>query len=139
MVEKIVVTRDEVIHFPWLDTSWVYVYFTQDDVTKHPFFSRMLIAALRHGIRETTGQDFKDMTVEENYLFVKYNSNDIIPILKNACDWLVKNVQVKDPTNPKSKFFLDHKDLYLAFLSETKTILEEKKYIYYFQRVDGMN
>ena len=139
MIEKIVVTRDEVMHYPWLDTTWVYVYYTQDEVTKNPLFPRMWTAVLRHGIRETTGKDFKDMTVEGSYLFIKYDSNDIIPILKTACDWLLKNVQVKDPTNPKSKFFLDHKDVYFAFLSETKTILEEKKYIYYFQRVDGMN
>lgn len=139
MVEKITVSRDEILHFPWLDHTWVYVYYTQDEVTATPLFPQLLIALLRYGIRKTTGKDCKDITVEGSYLFIKHDTNEIVDILVDACDWLLKYAYIKDPTSPKGTFFEAHKDLYFAFLAETKKTLEEKKYTYYFQRVDGMN
>lgn len=139
MVEKITVSRDEVLHYPWLDHTWVYVHYTQDAVTKTPLFQHLLKSLLRHGIKETTGKDFEDMIFEGNYLFIKYDTNEIVKILINACEWLVKYVYIKDPTSPKGAFFEEHKALFFAFLEETKKILEEKTYTYYYQSVDGMN
>ena len=139
MVEKITVSRDEVLHYPWLDHTWVYVHYTQDAVTKTPLFQHLLKALLRHGIKETTGKDFEDMTFDSNYLFIRYESNEIIDIVRNACDWLLQYLHFKDPASPDAQFYEKHKDLFTAFLTETKKILEEKTYTYYYQSVDGMN
>lgn len=139
MIEKITVSRDEVQHYPWLDHTWVYVYYTQDVVTKTPQFQELLMALLRYGIKKTTGADFKNITAEGNYLFIQYDTNEIVDIVKNACEWLLKNVKVKDPASPKGQFVLENKDRLKAFLMETKKILEEKTYTYYYQSVDGMN
>ena len=139
MVEKIIVSRDETIHFPWLDHTWVYIHFTQNEITTSPMFQRLLKALLRYGIKETTGQDFKAISFQSYTLFIQHDKDDIIPILKNACEWLLKYVYVNDPTSPKGAFFEEHKALFFALLEDTKKILEEKTYTYYFQRVDGMN
>ena len=139
MVEKITVSRDEVRHFPWLDHTWVYVHYTQDAVTKTPEFQKLLMALLRYGIEKTTGTKFENMTAESDYIFIQYDTNEVVDILKNACDWLLRYVKVNDPTSPKGAFFEEHKDLFFSFLEETKKILEEKTYTYYFQSVDGMN
>ena len=139
MVEKIIVSRDEVLHYPWLDHTWVYVYYIQDAVTKTPQFQKLLKAFLRHGIREATGKEFDAITAESNYLFIQYETNEIVDILQNACDWLMKNARMKDPSSPQGQYFLENKDLLYTFLIETKKILEEKTYKYDFQSVDGMN
>jgi acyl-CoA synthetase (AMP-forming)/AMP-acid ligase II len=78
---------------------------------------------LRYGIKETTGKDFENMIFEGDYLFIKYDTNEIVKILINACEWLVKYVYIKDPTSPKGAFFEEHKALFFAFLEETKKIL----------------
>ena len=139
MVEKIVVSRDEVLHYPWLDHTWVYVYYTQNAVTKTPQFQKLLKAFLRYGIRKTTGKEFDGITAESDYLFIQYDTNEIVDILKNACDWLMKHARIKDPSSPQGKYILENKDLLHAFLIETKKILEEKTYRYFYQCVDGMN
>ena len=139
MVEKIIVSRHEVLHYPWLDHTWVYVYYIQDAVTKTPQFQKLLKAFLRYGIRETTGKEFDAITAESDYLFIQYDTNEIVDILRNACDWLMKNARIKDPSSPKGQYILKHKDLLDTFLIEMKKILEEKTYKYDFQSVDGMN
>lgn len=139
MVEKIVVSRDEVLHYPWLDHTWVYVYYIQNVVTKTPQFQKLLKAFLRYGIQKTIGKEFDAITAESNYLFIRYDTNEIVDILKNACDWLMKNASVKDPASPQGRYILENKDLLHTFLIEMKKILEEKTYQYYFQRIDGMN
>ena len=139
MVEKIIVSRYEILHFPWLDHTWVYVYVAQNGVTETPMFRRLLKALLRHGIKETTGKDLEKIRFEGVYLFIQYDRDEILDMLKNACDWLLKYVQIKDPTSPKGAFFEEHKDLFFALLAEMKQILEEKTYTYYYQSVDGMN
>ena len=115
MVEKITVSRDEVRHYPWLDHTWVYVYYTQDAATKTPAFQKLLKAFLRYGIRETTGAEFKSVTAEGNYLFIKHDTNEIVDILKNACEWLLKYAKVKDPTSPKGQFVLENMDRLYTF------------------------
>ena len=30
MVEKIIVSRDEVLHYSWLDHTWVYIYYPKN-------------------------------------------------------------------------------------------------------------
>ena len=139
MVEKMVVSRDEVLRYPWLDRTWVYVYYTQDTVTKTPRFQKLLKAFLRYGIRETTGEEFDAITAESNYLFIQYDTNEILDILRSACDWLMENARVKDPSSPQGRYILENKDLLHTFLIEMKRILEGKAYEYYFQSVDGMN
>ena len=139
MVEKIDIFRDEVLHYPWLDHTWVYVHYGKNEVTSSPMFLRLLAALFKYGIKETTGKAFDD--VENNgYLFIKYDTDEIIPILRSACDWLLNcGLMVKDPTTQKGRFFEEHKEIFFTFLRETKQILEEKKYNYYYQSVDGMN
>ena len=139
MVEKIVVFRDEVLHYPWLDHTWVYVHYTQDAVTKTPQFQKLLKAFLRYGIREATGKQFDAITAESDYLFIRYDTDEIISILQNACDWLMKHVRIKDPSSPQGQYILKNKDRLHTFLLEMKQSLERKTYTYYFQRVDGMN
>ena len=140
MVEKITVTRDEVIHFSWLDHTWVYIYFDNNELFKNKLFTRLLVALFKYGIKETTGKSFDGITNEGSYLFIKYDTNEIIDILKTACSWLLDgNMVVKEPDSEKGKFFMENKTGYASFVQETLKILEEKKYKYYFQRVDGMN
>ena len=139
MIEKIIVSRDEVLHYPWLDHTWVYVYYMQNAVTKTSQFQKLLKAFLRYGIRAVTGKEFNAITAESNYLFIQYDTNEIVGILQNACDWLLKHVGVKDPSSPQGKYILENKDLLYTFLTEMKKNLEEKNYHYYFQRVDGLN
>ena len=139
MVEKIVVSRDEVLHYPWLDHTWVYIHYDQNTVTKTPRFQNLLKAFLRHGIQKTTGREFDAITAESDYLFIQADTNEIVDILKDACDWLMKNAKIKDPSSPEGQYVLENKELLHTFLTETKKILEEKTYQYYFQRTDGMN
>ena len=140
MIEKITVSRDEVLHYPWLDHTWVYVYFTENDITKNPVFAKMLEMFLRRGLSAAEGKKFEALMIERNYVFIKYDTDKIIDILKNACSWLSKqNWTVKDPTTPVGAFFIKNKDVLAAFWEETEKIITEKKYHYFYQSMDGMN
>lgn len=140
MVEKITVSRDEVIHYPWLDHTWVYVHYTANAVTANPLFGKVLVALFKYGIREATGKTIKRMNCDNGYLFVEYDTDEIIDILKKACQWLQTcGLYVKDTASPKGAFFEAHRAQYMTLLEETGKLLEEKKYKYFFQRVDGMN
>ena len=140
MVEKITVSRDEVIHFSWIDHTWVYIHYTKNSLTKNPLFARAVKALLKLGILETTGQKYENISMEDGYVFIRHDTDEIVEILKNATKWLVNsNLCVKDPDHPLGKFFLENKSLFYEFFDETNDILERKAYRYYFQRVDGMN
>ena len=140
MIEKIEVSRDEDLHYSWIDHTWVYIYYTKNPLTKDPLFARGVKALLKRGILETTGQKFESISVEDRYVFIRYDTDEIVEILKNAASWfLTENVYVKDPEHPLGMFFLENKSMFYEFFAETKDILERKAYRYYFQRVDGMN
>ena len=140
MVEKITVSRDEVIHYEWLDHTWVYIYYDNNERFKDKLFVKLLTALFKRGIEAATGKPFAGITPEGSYLFIKYDTDEIINILKTVCNGLLTDkIYVKDSDSELGKFFDKHKTSYLCFAKETLTILEEKKYKYYFQRVDGMN
>ena len=140
MVERITVSRDEVLYYPWIDHTWVYVYYTQTPLTRDPLFSKIIKVLLKRGIAETTGKKFEGISVEKGYVFIRYDTNEIIEILKNAARWfLTGNLYAKDPRSPIGAFFTKNKSAFYEFFNETKDILERKAYKYYFQCVDGMN
>ena len=140
MIEKITVSRDEVLHYSWIDHTWVYLHYTKTPLTTDPLFSRGVKALLKLGIQKTTGQDFDGIITEDGYVFIQYGTDEIIDILKNAATWLVTNhITVKDPQHPLGKFYLENTPAFQAFFDETRSILEAKTYRYFFQCVDGMN
>ena len=138
MVEKITVSRDEVLHYSWLDHTWVYIYYPKNSITKNPLFKHFLKMILKRGISEAAGNRFDGLIIEDGYVFIKYDTNKIIEILKNACSWILKrNLIHKDPTSLEGAFFTENKEVFNAFWEETKKMLEEKKYRYFYQCVDG--
>lgn len=140
MVERIVISRDEVLHYPWLDHTWVYVYFAENPTTKNVIFAKILEMLFTRGVSAARGQKFEGLLVEANHVFIKYNTDKIIDILKGACSWVLKsNWTVKDPTSRIGAFFIENRETFTAFFEETKKMLEEKTYKYYYQSVDGMN
>lgn len=140
MVEKIIVSRDEVWRYPWLDHTWVYVYYTRNSITKDPIFSKLLKMFIKHGIETVTGQEFENIIMEDGYVFIQYDTDDIVDILKNTASWyLTYKPYAKNPESPAGKFFTENKSMFYDFFDETKNILEGNTYKYYFQRVDGMN
>ena len=140
MVEKIIVSRDEVLHYPWLDHTWVYIYYRKNSITNNSFFSYFLNMILKRGISEVTGKKFEDLLILEDYVFIKYDTNEVVKIFKKACSWILnRNLKAKDPTTPAGAFFTENKEAFNAFWKETKKILEDKKYKYFYQRTDGRN
>ena len=140
MVEKITVSRDEVFRYPWLDHTWVYIHYTKNPLTKNPLFSKILKMLLERGIQITTGQKFDRIIMEGGYVFIQYDTDDIVDILKNAASWfLTGNLYAKDPKSSIGKFFVENKSIFYDFFDETKDILKRKTYKYYFQSIDGMN
>ena len=107
-------------------------------MTKDPLFSKIIKMLLERGISETTGQKFESIIMEDGYVFIKYNTDEIIDIIKNACSWFLKqNLTVKSPESSIGKFYMENKDSIYAFFAETMEIMEKKAYKYYFQSVDG--
>ena len=140
MVERITVSRNEVLHYPWLDRTWVYVHYDKTSIVKESIFKDLLRMLFKRGIREVIGRKFEGIIIEDDYIFIKYDTDEIIEIIKKACDWVfASDLTVKDPTSPKGKFFLENRSKIYLFLEETKKILEEKTYKYFYQCVDGMN
>ena len=138
MVKKIEVSRDEVLHYPWVDHTWVYIYCDKNEVTANPMFGRLLKALFKYGIKATTGKPFDGIEWQDDYLFVQHKTNEIIDILKDACRWILTcGLVVNDPTSDKGIFFEKNREIYFEILRETYKILEEKQYKYFFQRVDG--
>ena len=131
MVEKIVISRDEVLHYPWLDHTWVYVYFAENPTTKNVIFAKILEMLFTRGVRAAGGQKFEGLLVEANCVFIKHNTDKIIDILKSACSWVLKrNFTVKDPTSRIGAFFIENRETFTAFFEETMKMLEEKNYKY---------
>ena len=140
MVDKITVSRDEVLHYSWLDSTWVYVYYTKSTITNNPLFAKLLRMILKRGISEVVGQKFEGLIIEDGYVFIKYDTDEIIEILKRACSWIInQNLTPKDPTSAEGAFFNENKFLFSYFWEETKLILESEKYRYFYQCVDGRN
>ena len=140
MVDKITVSRDEVMHYSWLDSTWVYVYYPKSAITKNPLFAKLLRMILKRGISEVVGQKFEGLIIEDGYVFIKYDTDEIIEILKRACSWIInQNLTPKDPASTDGAFFNENKSLFASFWEETRQILESKKYRYFYQRVDGRN
>ena len=140
MVEKITVSRDEVLHYPWIDHTWVYVHFTEDATTKNPIFASLLASFLNRGVNAVGGEGFEDLTVERGYVFIRSDSDKSVDVLKRACSWiLTRNWTVKKPEAPLGAFFIENKELFTAFWTETLKMLENKDYRYFYQCVDGMN
>ena len=140
MVEKIIVSRDEVLNYPWIDHTWVYIYYSKNSITKNPLFTHLLEIILRRGMREVMGKKFDGLIIEDGYVFIDYDTNEIIEILKNACSWILnQNLMPKDPTSLDGAFFTENKGAFNAFWEETKKILEDKKYKYFYQCTDGRN
>ena len=140
MVEKIIVSRDEVLHYPWLDYTWVYIYYPKNSITKNSFFSYFLNMILKRGISEVTGKKFEDILIQDDYVFIKYDTNEVVKILNKACSWILnRNLAPKDPTTPAGVFFTENKETFDSFWEETRKIFKEKTYKYYYQCVDGMN
>lgn len=138
MVEKIEISRDEVLYYPWIDHTWVYIHYTKNSVTQDPLFSRAIKALFKFGIEKTTGKKFEGIRVDDNYIFIQYKTDEIIEILRNAVLWLSNdNVYVKKPEHPVCKFFLENKSMIYELVYETKDILDRKAYKYYYQCVDG--
>ena len=42
MVEKITVSRDEIIHFSWLNDTWVNIFFDNNELFKNKLFVKLL-------------------------------------------------------------------------------------------------
>ena len=140
MVDKITVSRDEVLHYSWIDSTWVYVYYTKSIITNNPLFAKLLRMILKRGISEVVGQKFEGLIIEDGYVFIKHDTDEIIEILKRACSWIInQNLKPKDPTSTDGAFFNENKSLFASFWEETKLILESKKYRYFYQCVDGRN
>ena len=140
MVEKITVSRDEVLHYSWVDHTLVYMHYTRNSMTKNPLFSKIIKMLLKRGILETTGQKLESIITEDGYVVVQCDTDVIVDTLKKVALWfLTSNLYVKDTQHPVGKFFLENKNLFHEFFYETKDILERKAYKYYFQRVDGMS
>ena len=140
MIEKITVSRDEVLHYSWIDHTWVYVHYTKNSITKNPLFSKIIKMLLKRGMLETTGKKIESIIIEDGYVFIKYDTDEIIEILKNASLWIItSNLQVKDPLSPIGKFFLENKNIFYEFFDETSNILEHQTYEYYFKSVDGLD
>ena len=140
MVAKIIVSRDEVLHYPWLNHTWVYVYFTEDATTKNPIFASLLASFLKRGVDAADSKGFEGLTVERGYVFIRSDSDKIVDVLKRACSWLLtRNWTVKNPTAPLGAFFIENKELFSAFWTEMLRMLEDKDYRYFYQSVDGMN
>jgi hypothetical protein len=140
VVEKIIVSRDEVLNYPWIDHTWVYIYYPKNSITKNPLFTHLLEIILRRGMREVMGKKFDGLIIEDGYVFIKYDTNEIMEILKNACSWILnQNLMPKDPTSLDGAFFTENKEAFNAFWEETKNMLEKKKYQYFYQCTDGRN
>lgn len=140
MVDKITVSRDEVLHYSWLNSTWVYVYYPKSTITNNPLFAKLLRMILKRGISEVVGQKFEGLIIEDGYVFIKYDTDEIIEILKRACSWIInQNLTPKDPTSAEGEFFNENKSLFSYFWEETKLILESEKYRYFYQCVDGRN
>ena len=140
MVKKIIVSRDEVLHYPWLNHTWVYVYFTEDAATKNPVFASLLASFLKRGVDAADSKGFEGLTVERGYVFIRSDSDKIVDVLMRACSWLLtRNWIVKKPEAPLGAFFIENKELFTAFWTEMLNMLEDKDYRYFYQSVDGMN
>ena len=138
MVEKIIVTRDEVLHYPWIDHTWLYIYYPKNSITENSFFPHFLGMILKRGISEVTGQKFEDLLICDGYVFINYGTNEIIEILKSACAWILKrNLKHNFPQSPEGAFFTENKDAFNSFWTETKKILEENSFRYFYQCVNG--
>jgi hypothetical protein len=140
VVEKIIVSRDEVLNYPWIDHTWVYIYYPKNSITKNLLFTHLLEIILRRGIKEVMGKKFDGLIIEDGYVFIKYDTNEIMEILKNACSWILnQNLIPKDPTSLDGAFFTENKGAFNAFWEETKNMLEKNKYQYFYQCTDGRN
>lgn len=160
MIEKIYVSRDEVLHYSWLNGTKMDVYFDMTEIVRIPMFRQTVALLLENGIKKTWAKVFEELNREnstftnkeptdfqigcnDKYLWVSIHEKDLIPAVIATCDWVLEhNLTFPEELKEMEEFYNSNKESINTFFAEIKKILTEKSdknYHYFFQSLDGMN
>ena len=75
MIEKIYVSRDEVLHYPWLDSTQMDVFFDTSEILRMPMFRKTVAVLTENGIKKAGPEVIKKLN--ENSVFIANGPSDI--------------------------------------------------------------
>ena len=137
LIERIYVSRTEVLHFDWLNHSDMSVTCV-DEINHTPLYRRTVKALIKSGIKNTYSE--KGKITFDDHLYISFDKNEIVDVVIGVCDWALSDtVSPRDSTKDISAFYLSHKEIINQFFEELKKMLSEKNYKYSYKSVDGMN
>ena len=159
MIEKIYVTRDEVLHFPWLDSTKIDVCFDSSETWRIPTFRETVAVLMENGIKrlgpgvlerlnensifKVTGPSDISIIRNDKYLCISINEKGLERIVIAVCDWVLeRNFTFAENLKEMGEFYAGNKESINSFFAELKKILTEKSdknYRFFFQSMDGMN
>lgn len=137
MIEKIYISRNEVLHYEWLNTTKMDVTCVDSVITRETLFMRTIKAVIRSGIKNTYSENIK-VSCSDKSIGVSLDKKEIVDVVIKACDWILSNdLSYPDPTKDIAVFYLNNKENINQFFEELKKMLSEKNYQYSYQSVDG--
>ena len=137
MIEKIYISRNEVLHYEWLNSTNMSVTFVDSVITRDPLFMRTVKVITRSGIKNTYSENAK-VSCNDKSIGVSLEKYEILDVVIKACDWIFSNdLSHPDPTKDIAVFYLNNKENINQFFEELKKMLSEKNYQYSYQSVDG--
>ena len=75
MIEKIHVSRDEVLPYPWLDSTEMHIYFDANGITRVPMYRETVLLILKHGIKTIGPKVLEELN--KNSIFKSQGSTKI--------------------------------------------------------------
>ena len=142
MIEKIIISRDVVSRYSWLNSTDIDVSFANNATVRNPLFMRTVKALVASGVKKFSPNDVK-VILSNNTLLIKSNSllkDELVELVIKICNWIaLNNLLHPNPANETFVFYSDNKEIIVKFLEELERHLSEKNYQYFCQHLDGMN
>lgn len=142
MIEKIIISRDVVSRYSWLNSTDIDVSFANNATVRDPLFMRTVKALVASGVKKFSPNDVK-VILSNNTLLIKSNSllkDELVELVIKICNWIeLNNLLHPNPANETFVFYSDNKEIIVKFFEELERRLSEKNYQYFCQHLDGMN
>lgn len=142
-IERIIISSDEVLHYPWLDYTDITIYLNKCDNVNNSNFKKIIYLLLSNRIKRPLNVSSKiidygtSLTIRINDIA---NNSKITELLSKSCDNLINNkVKFSENSPMAEKVYNDNYSLIIDFLKEVKQFIIEKEIKYYSQSVDGFN
>lgn len=142
LINKITINDDIVYHYPWLDTTKIYIYL-EKNIQTDKTFKVFILSLICFKLKKMYDLKVKS-EYEQDYLFILLDGftdySKTKKYLINMCEYFInKRLSFKKEDSDMKKYYDINYDRILTFFKELKKFIIDENIKYYYQAVDGFN